>query len=479
MSRSNSGAVDRRTFVKDAALAMAAAGGLSGGLGAFRELMAQPPLVRSRSRLATVSGQARPFNMVCLGDSVMWGQGLEESTKFTWLVKTWLESKLTGRTVNRFVYARSGATIAPDKDVPDESVVAPWMNDRNLGEVPCSWPWVRQQVVVARNDLVAQQISPDAVDLVLLDGGINDIGIFTFLDAFKSPAFIRERSAEFCGVQMSDLLTRVRGAFPSAKILVTGYFPIVSEETDLQALALFLAIVLSPVGAALTPEIRSKLAALSAAWYQASNDDLGQAVASFNGKLASTSATAPASFAKIPWGVLHSYAAPSSRLWLAGLPNDPVYWQRERACNAAGRLLDPKCRDAKIGHPNPAGAVAYADACKAQLQKYLNEWSGLKVLTACVEMDPMPAPGVPTTLTVRASGDGRAVPARVHIGGQAYSSDTPIPVTLCTRAVSPANREEGKPVGPGVARCTPITVSAAGYIDVVIRDYLKAQPLPR
>ncbi len=477
MSRSKSGAVDRRTFVKDAAIAVAAAGGLTGGLGALSGLLAQPRPSRLGSRFLTTTGQTRPFTMICLGDSVMWGQGLEESTKFTWLVKTWLESKLPGRTVNRFVYARSGATIAPDGQVPDESRVAPWMNNRNLGEVPCSWPWVRQQVVVARNDIISQQISPDAVDLVLLDGGINDMGVTALLNATNSPAMIRQKSAEFCGVQMSDLLPRVRNAFPAARILVTGYFPIVSEETNLQALGVLLSILLPVAGALFTTEIRTKLAALSDAWYQASNSDLAAAVAG-------SSRTA---FVKVPWGVNQSYAAPGSRLWLAGLPNDPVYWEREAGCRSADQWLNPLCRDAKIGHPNPSGAAAYAAACQAQLTQYLAEWSGAKQMHACVEMDPMPAPGVSTTLTVRATGDGPAgpqtIPATVRVGGQTFPTNTPVPLTLCTKAtqyrVDPeSGRRLTKEVVGTSVTCAPLTVSASGYVDVVIRDYLKAQPLP-
>ncbi|HEX2173044.1 MAG TPA: hypothetical protein VHL09_11445, partial [Dehalococcoidia bacterium] len=130
---SRTDAVNRRTFVRDAALAAAAGCGLTGGLGALRGLLAQPHPSALKPLVVQGTGQYGPFNMVCLGDSIMWGQGLTESTKFTSLIKTWLESMLPGRSVNRFVYARSGATLGPDKDVPDESHVKPWMNDRTLG----------------------------------------------------------------------------------------------------------------------------------------------------------------------------------------------------------------------------------------------------------------------------------------------------------------------------------------------------------
>lgn len=447
--------MNRRTFVKDAALAAVAGSGLPGGLGALSGLLAQPR-------------QDRPFNMICLGDSVMWGQGLEESTKFTSLVKSWLERMLPGRSVNRLVYARSGATIGPDGEIPDASHVKAWMNDPTLGEVPCSWPWVQQQVAVARADLAGRRIGANFVDLVLLDGGANDLGITTFLNAGKSTDEIRNKSAEFCGTQMTDLLGRVRSTFPSAKILVTGYYPIVSVETDLLALAVLLSILLPGVGGALTVAIRSKLTALSDAWYEASNDDLAGAVASINARASVSSGTPAAAFARVPWGAMYSYAASNPRLWLAGLPNDPVYWQRQRACAAAGpgKMGNPLCLDAKIGHPNPSGAAAYAAACQDQLAQYLPGW-GAKLMTVCVEMDPMPAAGVPTTLTVHATADKPGgpgpIPATVRVAGQTFPTGTPVPVTLCN----------GGPAG-----CVPITVSSAGYVDVIIRDYLNAQPLP-
>jgi lysophospholipase L1-like esterase len=483
----------RRAFVKDAALAAAAASGLTGGLGALSGLLAQPRPSSPRSRLLLGSGQARPFNMICLGDSVMWGQGLEESTKFTSLVKTWLESKLPGRTVNRFVFARSGATIAPDDEVPDESRVAAWMNNPGLSEVPCSWPWVQQQVVVARQRLVSQQIAPEAVDLVLLDGGINDLGVFeSFLVATNDPEDIRRKSATFCGDHMADVLDRVRTNFPYAKIVVTGYFPIVSMASNLDALTILLSLVFPGAGVPLNNEIQSKLVTLSDTWYKASNEDLARAVASFNNKWASnpTTNTRPAAFARIPWGAEHSYAAPSSRLYLAGLPNDPVYWQRLDACAAAGpgKAGSPLCLDAKIGHPNASGAAAYAAACQAQLMPSLVGWGGAKLMSACVEMDAMPTAGVATTLLVHATESGSAsktVRGTVRVGGQTFATDTPVPLTLCTRRTTyggdpGAGREREKDPRERVTAiaCAPMIVSAPGYVDVVIKDYLSAVPVP-
>ncbi len=469
MIRWKPGAVNRRTFVKEAALAAAAGSGLTGGLGGLSRLLAQPYSSGLSPLVVQGAGQDRPFNMICLGDSIMWGQGLTESTKFTYLIKTWLESLLPGRSVNRLVYARSGATLAPDKDVPDESHVQAWMNDRTLGEVPCSWPWVRQQVVVARADLAGRRMAADDVDLVLLDGGINDIRIGKLLNVDTSPETIQALSVAYCRSVMFTVLAQVRNNFPRAKILVTGYFPIASEQSNLDALAVLLSFLLLWQGPSVNDAIKRKLTTLSDTWYQASNSDLAGAVAQLNGRAdasSPSSSTPPAAFAMIPWEASHSYAAPDSRLYIAGLPNDPVYEQRRRGCDAAGpaKRGDPLCLDAKIGHPNPSGAEAYADACQTQLRQYLPEW-GARMISACVDMDPMPTSGMPTTLTVRATTVGPTgptpLPATVRVRGLTFPTGSPVSVSLCTGSV-----------------CEPITVSAPGYVDVVIRDYLKAQPLP-
>ena len=55
----------------------------------------------------------RPINMLVLGDSIMWGQGLKPSHKPSYHVKVWLE-KTTGRSVIERIEAHSGAGIEGD-----------------------------------------------------------------------------------------------------------------------------------------------------------------------------------------------------------------------------------------------------------------------------------------------------------------------------------------------------------------------------
>lgn len=84
----------RRDFLKCSASFLAAAAFL-------------PEQIFSRDAFDDPNNQ---LQMLILGDSVMWGQGLLDEEKFWFLTKKWLE-KETGRTVVHRLEAHSGATI--------------------------------------------------------------------------------------------------------------------------------------------------------------------------------------------------------------------------------------------------------------------------------------------------------------------------------------------------------------------------------
>src|SRR2546430_9096482 len=52
----------------------------------------------------------RPLNLLVLGDSISWGQGLKDEHKAWYLVKSWLQQN-TGREVRERIEAHSGAVI--------------------------------------------------------------------------------------------------------------------------------------------------------------------------------------------------------------------------------------------------------------------------------------------------------------------------------------------------------------------------------
>ena len=69
------------------------------------------------------------FNLLVLGDSILWGQGLRDEHKSWYLVKTWLESN--GRHVRERVEAHSGAVIGAAGDSGADPVPAPSKDHRN------------------------------------------------------------------------------------------------------------------------------------------------------------------------------------------------------------------------------------------------------------------------------------------------------------------------------------------------------------
>jgi hypothetical protein len=448
-ARSESG---RRAFLGRAAVACATLAGMDG---AFRELRAAFPSPR----------QADPFTMLSLGDSVMWGQGLAPASKFSTQVRDWVAAQ-TGRPVTLHNYARSGATILPDKSLKQ---IKPWMNDRRLGEVPCSWPYITEQVKIAATDLSAQGIAPEKVKLILLDGGINDVGVTRILsvDPGVGAAEIATDAQRITGPGMRRLLDDAKARFPAAKILVTGYFQIASAESNFFAIAQLIEALTSTatglagmpaggVGLVMTPPLKLKLIAQSEAWYAESTRVLRDVVSAARGPAHPVFGTVRVDFSPIPWTPANCYAAPSTLLWPVGPPADEAYDDRQAACASVGNP-GPTCRDAKMGHPNPAGARAYTAACTGRLAQYLTEWRGLRTLAACIEMYPPPAAGSSTTVTVRATDKQNPtvqVAGTARIGATTFPTGTPRALTLC--------RSTG---------CDPIVVSAPGYADLMITNY--------
>ena len=189
------------------------------------------------------------FPIVVLGDSIQWGQGLRPgaagspSDKMAELVGAALASNnlVTNPTVIRF--AQSGAPInGMLHSIPTAPTSFP------EGEVPSKVPTILDQIAGAPGALNTVDknfpppiapFAPSTVQLVIMDGGINDVGLFEFiLNPFADPETVTARTITACGVQMSSLLTAVGSAFPNAVIVVTGYYQILSQVSDPVGLAI-------------------------------------------------------------------------------------------------------------------------------------------------------------------------------------------------------------------------------------------------
>lgn len=340
-----------------------------------------------------------PLHMLVLGDSIMWGQGLKETDKFWWRVKGWLKEK-TGRDVRERIEAHSGAAIEADSG-SDQSFTS------SDGEVNLIWPTVNQQV----DSAIKYYGDPSTVDLVLVNGCINDVGVRNLLDPSTEMNPLAATIREKCGARMERLLRRVTSTFKNAHVLVTNYYTIISPMTgDIRFTRMLANKLLSQKPEAKKPsdrELREKLSMISQLWYQQSTQSLRAAVEKVSSDLKSELSSQKILFAEIQFAPEHAFSAPDTLLWnfmfgstnLSGLrkaivvltlgtaaykPNDDLRDRRNQSCKQTYKrpagVKETKlqkeyrednylaCRYASLGHPNKMGALVYTEAIKGQLQ---------------------------------------------------------------------------------------------------------------
>src|SRR5436190_3350017 len=166
----------------------------------------------------------RPLNLLVLGDSISWGQGLRDDHKASFLVKSWLEQQ-TGREVRQTMQAHSGAVIGPSESPTDTAA-----RDAALtldGELSRAYPTINDQVDYA----VKAFGNPARVDLIIVNGCINDVDFRRLLNAANTPDHIREIAQAKCGPPVEAWLKRITTTFPSAQVVIIGYYPILTEKT--------------------------------------------------------------------------------------------------------------------------------------------------------------------------------------------------------------------------------------------------------
>lgn len=348
----------------------------------------------------------RPFEIVAIGDSVMWGQGLRTDQKFTEKVRKQISVLLGNHQVNLHVFAHSGGRITPPTGDPTlETVWETWP-----GEIARPFPSITYQAKKAASSVV-----PENVDLVLVDGGINDMRSVKILDPTVDANWIKSQAERYCREPMKNLLTLLGSQFPNARIIVTDYFPIISEQTsltDFPALAAVLPILLGHplTGWANLLVLRSKLTENSRAWADESYRSLWWAISQVN------PAVRPPVPGNDPDDHHHSDPTPttgnisdSGRVWLAGVYFDPqncyaapqswafkikpavgmppaetnddagVRSERIQSCahyqgqmDTVGRL---ECPLTAAFHPNSDGADAYARSIMNVVARFRWSWS--------------------------------------------------------------------------------------------------------
>lgn len=339
-----------------------------------------------------------PLNLVVLGDSISWGQGLKDEHKAWYLVKSWLQQN-TRREVRERIEAHSGAVIgATGLAEPAEFAYLD-------GELSRAYPTIHGQLDRA----IKSYADPSQVDLVLVDGCINDLDSRRLLNAANTPDQIRELAQAKCGAPVEALLVRITSAFPNAHVVITGYYPILSDKTanDLFMRALAKRFYTPAAGDQKLNDkvLRARLIAISREWYHTSDQMLSAAARKIDSQLQARGSPQRVLFADAGFRPEHSFAAEHSRLWgfnasalrklLVVLTlgkvqlrtNDERQNQRKELCTSMfpraptespeqkalreDRLL--RCRLAAVGHPNRKGAAMYADAIGRLLKPLISE----------------------------------------------------------------------------------------------------------
>jgi lysophospholipase L1-like esterase len=311
--------------------------------------------------------------MLVLGDSILWGQGLLEGDKCAAQVQQQLQNALHLEVRPPVMFAHSGASIMLPPGARDEEPL--W------GEIPAYAPSITAQVDAAAKDY-------SAADLVLLDGGSNDLGVMRLINPLERGATIYADAQKYCGQPMCDLLGDVLTAFPRARVVVTGYYPVVSNQSGPGGIRHLLnAFGLEGIWKKIVEEgaqdieaslffqlIRHKLANLSTAWHDGSAQAQRGAVDAINAYEAGQGRPQRVVFAPITFEPAHCIECEQTYLWI-GVDDDQ---HQNRLAYLEGPLpawLDMPTRleipIASLGHPNRNGAKAYAAAVMQALAPWI------------------------------------------------------------------------------------------------------------
>lgn len=308
------------------------------------------------------------FYLVVVGDSVQWGNGLEERDKMSTLVSHTIETEL-GKSVIFQRYAISGGTI-----------------HRREGDGVCLYNCFGEvpKEITSIIDQVDQVKRPDLVQLVIADGCINDVNVANIVNPSETPESVAEMARAYCGEGMIELLHKIRSVIPDAAIVITGYYQIVSPQSDVLGLNAWLQTQGKEPAEPDDDGLVSAMTANSISFLETAHTELRNAIASVS---AETPSAPPIAFADPGFGADNAVFAPDAWLWgmtaksdlletlginLELAPMDAMMAKRLARCLSdddlpIGQLII--CLYASVGHPTPAGAEAFAASITAQLRE--------------------------------------------------------------------------------------------------------------
>jgi hypothetical protein len=348
--------------------------------------------------------------MVAIGDSVVWGQGLPHDEKF---VTQAFEALSDGKRLDeRNLKAHSGAVIGVDfsrSDARSGEIQLPGVEQKygpigtrtGRHEKPSAGQTILQQLDRLPYDYLAHDGPGDDlereadraydreadVDLVLLDGGINDVGVFSAGLDFGDRDDLARTIDRACYEHLSHLIARTRRKFPTATLVVTSYFPYVSRESDLNlrtltdstaiAVGALLGLAFGPATGIIAGivvgvsgrSVRNRIVDNVSFFNRHQLAGVRRAVAEANRTLAGPGVV----FASPRFRPENSSNAPDAWLWPIRDGAVPTGTSGDsRIAELRGTVCDDTgggtvCENAATAHPNPDGADAYT---RAILERY-------------------------------------------------------------------------------------------------------------
>lgn len=330
---------------------------------------------------------APPLKVLAFGTSLMWGNGLKEPHTFRKLTAQWLADQ-TKRPVQITTFAHSAAFLAtPGTGTPLEG-----NQDWAIGDLNASLPSVQQQVgcAASRNDT-------NQADLIFLDGCINEVGAESIALPWTNHDQMISAAQFACGWLMSQQLENIVIHYPSARVIVVGYYPLISPESfglfhsgkRSERYARKFYEAKHPGTNLNTPYVKFKgdpmsnpVIRNSEDFYQTSKIMISGAVASVNARHPGAALFAPLPEIKVNYGGASfttvdprfAFAASKHHLWWIPLPlfwkfalfADEKYGVRHDECKRNMKGLPAKeqlvCPFNVAFHPNRGGARAYASS---------------------------------------------------------------------------------------------------------------------
>ncbi len=314
-----------------------------------------------------LSATLKTFRLVVVGDSIQWGQGLQDAEKMHSILENTLANRAGHIGVYKDVKAHSGAVIGLGLSPTHDN--EGWIE--LPGEIPSARPTILEQV----DAVLGTQQQDSSVDLVLLDGGINDVGVRTILNPVGDD--LEPLIEQACYDGMKALLEKTVTAFPEAQVVVTGYFQIFSRSSrnDLRFQALMAALLLKSVAGHLaTREAMNRVQQRCQQFRDLAHDAINRAIDEVNADLSSTRIF----FIDPNFREDHAIFAPNSLLFgisldLSPEDNPAIAGPRAHACEANANLVSSSmvCNVVSVGHPSVAGARRYSAAINRQLPSVL------------------------------------------------------------------------------------------------------------